>query len=184
MSALPKYVMSDLDRHGNTRWYYRRFGRKIRLPRPDEQEFECAMKRAAVEIVDLVRPPRRDARAMSTRLPMIYFIRHGNKRVKIGRSIEVDRRLSEIRVGLPGKARILYLTPGGADLEGSLHRRFASDRVNGEWFQYSQAIRDWISADKLTRQERASNKSVPPSDAPYGPTSPTIKLIVINQQVG
>lgn len=34
------YVMHDVDRHGNDRWYYRRAGRpKVRLPSPKSREF-------------------------------------------------------------------------------------------------------------------------------------------------
>ena len=88
---------------------------------------------------------------------MVYFILHGTKRVKIGFSIQVDKRLANIQTGLPGKARILYVTPGDMELEKRLHQLFAEDRVSGEWFFYSPAIRVWIEADKSRRQEQAGN---------------------------
>lgn len=84
----------------------------------------------------------------------VYFIMYGNAqgaKVKIGTCKNVKNRLAGLRTGVPGKARIYYVTPGGTGLERELHRKFAEDRVSGEWFQYSQAIRDWIKQDEERR---------------------------------
>jgi hypothetical protein len=159
MKELPEYVSFDPDRHGNPRHYFRRFGRRIRLREaPGTQAFLDEIERAVVAIEQLPKRPSRRQRMSTARMPMVYFIRHGNKRVKIGFSVQVDRRLSEIQCSLPGKAKILYLTPGDTNLEKKLHQLFAADRVSGEWFYYSPAIRAWIEADKTRREERVSNE--------------------------
>lgn len=151
MNELPKYVSSDPDRHGNERHYYRRSGRRIRLrSMPGTDEFAREIEAASTAIEKL--PVRsRSKRHSVARLPMVYFVLYGNRRVKIGHSRQAGRRFAEISTMLPGKAKLHYLTPGGHDLEQRLHQMFATDRVSGEWFQYSSAIRDWIAADKQNR---------------------------------
>ena len=158
MNELPEYVSFDPDRHGNPRYYFRRFGRRIRLREfVGTQAFIEEIGRAEVAIKALPRRPSKRQRLSTARMPMVYFILHGNKRVKIGFSIQVDRRLASIQTSLPGKAKILYVTPGDTELEKRLHQLFAADRVSGEWFYYSPAIRAWIEADKSRREERVSN---------------------------
>jgi len=80
----------------------------------------------------------------------VYFISYG-KRVKIGTCANVKTRLAALQIGIPGKARVRYVTPGDYRLERKLHERFAIDRVSGEWFQFSRAIQEWISSDSLRR---------------------------------
>ena len=84
----------------------------------------------------------------------VYFARAGNK-VKIGVSKNPQQRLGSIKTGSSNKVRIYYVTPGDMALERDLHRLFAADRVNGEWFIYSSQIRGWIEADEAKRQAAA-----------------------------
>lgn len=164
MSELPKYVEFDRDRYGKPRLYYRRFGRRIRL-RQLVGTPAFLDEVSAAESISLTAPrivPRKRVRHMSVRASVVYFILHGNKRVKIGFSTCVDRRLSDIQGGLPGKARLLYTTPGDMSLEKSLHLLFAADRVNREWFNYSAAIQDWIRSDRKSREEQTGLGHVAP----------------------
>jgi len=73
--------------------------------------------------------------------------------VKIGRSINVKSRLASIQTGLPWATRIVAIV--GADVERDLKKRFASDRVSGEWFRPTQALADWLqeafTAGRLVR---------------------------------
>ena len=80
----------------------------------------------------------------------VYFLLFGNK-VKIGTCANVKGRLQSLRTGIPGKYRVYYVTPGGRALESELHNLFAADRVSGEWFRYSTAIKNWIKADEERR---------------------------------
>jgi Meiotically Up-regulated Gene 113 (MUG113) protein len=148
MNELPKYVSLEPDRHGNVRYYYRRAGRRMRLrSSPETPEFLSEIAAVAPPGAAIEARPKTDLERS-----MVYFILYGNKRVKIGTSTTVDRRFEQIRQGLPGKAKLHYLTPGDTRLERELHRLFAKDRVAREWFFYSRAIREWIASDKERRQ--------------------------------
>jgi Meiotically up-regulated gene 113 len=84
----------------------------------------------------------------------VYFIVHGvgnSAKVKIGTSRNVRARLADLKTGVPGTARVYYVTPGNTGLERELHRKFAEDRISGEWFQFSSVIRDWIKKDRDRR---------------------------------
>lgn len=146
MSKLPKYIMSDTS-GGLVRYYFRRGGYKIRIrEKLGTPEFECAMAEASGKVSAFAIPRRNgpDNR-------FVYFIRFGTKKVKIGSAKNVHARFSELKVGIPGKARIYYVTLGGATLERELHKLFREDRLNGEWFIFSKAIREWIEADEQKR---------------------------------
>lgn len=74
--------------------------------------------------------------------------------VKIGRSIDVERRLADIQRMSPAKLAVLWKTEGGSDLEAALHRRFTEYRSHGEWFDFGglnsvdlveEAVRDFAT---------------------------------------
>lgn len=154
MSALPKYVQHDRDRHGNPRWYYRRHGRRTRLDgRPGDDAF-----RRSYDIIDAAHGKPDVPLAHGGTQSFVYFIRYGNKRIKIGTCVNVRSRLQQLKTGVPGVAIVHYVTPGGRILETELHRMFTDDRISGEWFQFSAPIRDWIRADQeKRRRERGVN---------------------------
>lgn len=63
---------------------------------------------------------------------VVYFIRNGN-RVKIGYTKSMRGRLAQF--GLTWH-QVALMLDGGAQLEGSVHTHFASQRVEGtEWFR-------------------------------------------------
>lgn len=81
------------------------------------------------------------------RLGFCYFAGHRGL-VKIGFSVEVDRRLSEIRNQYCLDSIDLLATARGHRYrEAHYHQKFAADRLHGEWFRLSPAIQDEI--DKL-----------------------------------
>lgn len=68
----------------------------------------------------------------------IYVVQmEGHDLYKIGRSINVPRRMSEFGVQLPFKHKLLFAhrVPNGVVTETWLHRDFARYRANGEWFK-------------------------------------------------
>lgn len=78
---------------------------------------------------------------------MIYFIYDKvNKAIKIGRAGDPKRRLTSLQIGSVSKLTMLGILPGDAREEGDLHRRFASDRIRGEWFRESPAILSYIES--------------------------------------
>jgi len=69
------------------------------------------------------------------RTSMVYIARDPySKRIKIGYSTDVPRRMAEIAANTGG-AELLCSFAGDARLERLLHERFASARVDGEWFE-------------------------------------------------
>jgi hypothetical protein len=137
---LPKHVHAEKNRHGTVCYYFRedRKSPRIRLrSKPGSAEFlnEYAAARAG------------NACAPQS---FIYFARAGNK-VKIGISKNPRQRLGSIKTGSSSKVRIYYVTPGDAQKERDLHKLFSEYRVNGEWFLFAAAIRDWIASDEAAR---------------------------------
>lgn len=63
--------------------------------------------------------------------------------VKIGTSVQPLARLKSLQTGCPNKIAILALVPGGHAFERTLHRRYARERVSGEWFKVSPRLREW-----------------------------------------
>ncbi len=56
---------------------------------------------------------------------------------KVGRTSNLERRVSEIQTGCPYPLRVLLLAPGQGHREKSLHRRLRAHRCrnqSGEWF--------------------------------------------------
>ena len=77
---------------------------------------------------------------------MIYFIQAGEPGgpIKIGymrSDRSVERRLGELQVGNPERLHLLaVIEDGGPAQEKLLHRAFASDRMEGEWFRESKSL--------------------------------------------
>lgn len=58
----------------------------------------------------------------------------GSPLVKIGRSVDVARRLADIQRMSPAPLKVLWQEAGGFEMETALHRRFHQQRAHGEWF--------------------------------------------------
>lgn len=167
-NGLRPFVSSFKDRHGVTRFRFRRAGFSRYLPR-DSEGFEreyakCMIVapptpiRAPASAVGQLRALLRK-RGWSGNGDFVYFI--ATKRmVKIGFSSTVIRRVTELAAQSPTRVRLLAVMPGGRDVEAMLHARFASDHLKGEWFRYSPAIRDAVAAIK--QQEHLWTKTNQP----------------------
>ncbi len=80
----------------------------------------------------------------------VYLVRHGSRReYKIGKTINPIRREGEIGIELPMKVEPEHLikTDDPSGVERYWHTRFASKRMNGEWFSLStqdvRAFKKW-----------------------------------------
>lgn len=70
----------------------------------------------------------------------VYFLRRQDGAIKIGYSAQPRVRLATLR-GEHGELDVLALTPGGRDLEASLHERFPEARIGRtEWFAPCEAL--------------------------------------------
>lgn len=75
----------------------------------------------------------------------LYFIEaKGTGFVKIGRSSNPERRLSQLATGSPNELILLGTISGGHDLEQSLHQDFSHLRGRGEWFNLTPALHRFI----------------------------------------
>lgn len=72
---------------------------------------------------------------------MIYFIQTADNRyVKIGTAEDPIKRLAGIQTSMPYKIRLIGVMLGDYALESTLHHKFRSTRVRGEWFQTTRAL--------------------------------------------
>lgn len=92
----------------------------------------------------------------------VYFIQpEGGGPVKIGIAADVLKRRDQLQVSHPFKLFILAHKPGGPVEEARLHEKLKEDRLNGEWFLHSDAVRAEIEAaliydQTFTRRPSAS----------------------------
>lgn len=89
---------------------------------------------------------RKDAKK-PVRQSWVYFVRHGtSKRIKIGRAINVERRMKSLAHPLMPALKLLATMPGGKDEEREMHRRFAEHRINGEWFMLEGELAKFVAS--------------------------------------
>ena len=80
---------------------------------------------------------------ISTSETFLYFIKAGSY-VKIGRSLDPQKRLIGLKTGIPEKPKLILIVPKKGHLERLLHKAFSEERQNGEWFFYSDRIKKFI----------------------------------------
>jgi len=88
----------------------------------------------------------------------VYFLRAPSVGLlKIGRSIDIERRLSEIRLISPVKLELLGYVSGDWSVETAYHRRWHGLRQHGEWFTETAELRAALECDiVLNAWNRAS----------------------------
>lgn len=93
----------------------------------------------------------------------IYFIGHGDGRVKIGYTArDPYERLANLQTSNSNKLYLLASCPGTMKQEQELHKRFAHARVAGEWFNITTELGQLISeiskskSPKLTKTQKWS----------------------------
>lgn len=77
--------------------------------------------------------------------PIVYVVQAGSDGpLKIGKSTTraFPSRLSSLQTGCASSLRVRRTYMGGRALERELHRRFASARLNGEWFANTGEVRE------------------------------------------
>lgn len=75
----------------------------------------------------------------------IYFILAEDvNKVKIGRTFNLDERLSTLQISSPFDLKIICHLVLEKEYEGVFHKFFKEDSVRGEWFEYSEDIKTFI----------------------------------------
>lgn len=84
---------------------------------------------------------------VSEYLKVVYFVRQGESGpVKIGTTAlaSLDGRLKQLQTGSPYSLQLLGVIEGGDELEERLHERFATCRLEGEWFSASEELVQFV----------------------------------------
>lgn len=115
--------------------------------RPDEADRMIARADQA-DNMPVVAPPTPPAAPVLEVTPsFVYFIECGGF-VKIGVAVNVEKRLASLQTGNPAPLTLLVAISGNEKMERELHKRFAVDRVQGEWFNFSPALKAYIGGLK------------------------------------
>lgn len=69
------------------------------------------------------------------RSDLYVIIAPSTGRLKIGRAVDVQKRLTELRTASSCELRLLLVAIGAGNREREVHRRFAFYRDRGEWFR-------------------------------------------------
>ena len=72
----------------------------------------------------------------------IYLISNGKDFLKIGITIDISRRLKEIKFANPSEIKVLFFIKDNHLLEKILHLKFDNYRISNEWFKYDDSILD------------------------------------------
>ncbi len=93
----------------------------------------------------------------------IYFIDTADGQfVKIGYSVNVKRRLSELQVSSPCRLTLRGVVPGNREYEKGIHDIFSDQHVSGEWFRRVDWMDDVINDLDLTGiQDNVDNNTRP-----------------------
>ena len=78
---------------------------------------------------------------------MVYFISDGVGHVKIGITTtdQLSLRVGALQTGNAFTLAVEHVTPGGAELEATLHAQFAHLNVRGEWFRFDATIKEQMN---------------------------------------
>lgn len=97
------------------------------------------------------------ARAKEIAKGDLYFILCGDM-VKIGRTTDIVRRLANMQVSTPYEIDCLLLLKGQGKDERKWHKRFAADRVRGEWFKLTPELDAAIRAEREINRHRTKGQ--------------------------
>ena len=77
---------------------------------------------------------------------MIYFLK-AHDRIKIGYANDPSQRIPSIQTSSPFELEVLLIIDGNYDKEKELHQKFQAYRKSGEWFEFVEPIKHFISVN-------------------------------------
>jgi hypothetical protein len=90
--------------------------------------------------------PEPHQETQSPTAPVVYFARCG-EHIKIGFTRgRPEKRLKGLATANPSPIELVATMPGCPELEHELHERFSAYRTKGEWFVFSDPIREYIAS--------------------------------------
>lgn len=107
--------------------------------RPFPQDALDDMNRVAID--KLRQPTPKQERVKSKKIGFVYMIQRADtNQFKIGYSSNVPNRLTAFGIALPFEVRLIasHRTDDSVETEAMWHKRFAGNRINGEWFALSE----------------------------------------------
>jgi len=118
---------------------------------------------------------------MTDRPMYVYFVEAvGAGIIKIGVTVDVSQRVSDLQSCFPYQLKLLTFIPGGLNLERTLHMLFHEHRFKGEWFN-AEPVRDWIVAGCVVPDELSVNGLGVPSGV--GQLSPEVIRVTVRERV-
>lgn len=78
----------------------------------------------------------------------VYFVQSGDS-VKIGYAKDVNKRIKSLQTGNQEKLLLIGYIVGDLKKESEIHGMFDDYRLTGEWFKYSDEIREYIDSLEL-----------------------------------
>lgn len=80
---------------------------------------------------------------------MVYFIQAGDAAVKIGITVDSERRLRMLQTANHEELTLLCETQGGKRLEEHYHFKFRKHHIRGEWFRLHRDILKEVGRIKM-----------------------------------
>lgn len=94
-----------------------------------------------------------DATASSRSL--VYIARNNcSGKIKIGWTIDLRKRLSALKSSSGADFHLIRTIDGGRRIEKWLHKKFAPQRIEGEWFRYHPDMQSIIPPDEIIRPKQ------------------------------
>ena len=82
------------------------------------------------------------------KIGFVYFIEAvGVDRIKIGYSDNPEQRIKQLLTGSAVSLEMRATMPGSQTTEKELHQRFAHLRIENEWFNFTDEIRQYMAAN-------------------------------------
>ena len=100
------------------------------------------------QLKSLLRKSTKIARSEKER-SRVYFIEADGVAIKIGFTLDVERRIKRMQMDCPIDLYLIGVMKGDRNLEAKIHRKFKKYRYRGEWFKISDDIIKYAKANSI-----------------------------------